>query len=124
MFPETVKEHIECANVMDLIRIEPVDMTFSVEVAEHILPNKSRQLVENLVYNTKKYIVFSAAPLGQTGVGHINLRKIEFWKMLFSDYGFFEYNSDRLKDIFRNLSCRSKYVRVVTRNIHLFQKDV
>ena len=63
------------------------DCVISFEVAEHINPNGTDIFVNNLVKYTNKYIIFTAAPPGQPGRGHINLRKRNFWIKLIESKG-------------------------------------
>lgn len=55
------------------------DCVVSFEVAEHIDPNGTEKFIENLTDLSNGYIVMTAAPLGQRGTGHINLRDKTFW---------------------------------------------
>lgn len=64
------------------------DLVQSLEVAEHIQPDRSEQFVENLVRHTGRYVLFSAAPRGQGGEHHINEQSYEFWRQLFQRSGF------------------------------------
>jgi SAM-dependent methyltransferase len=63
------------------------DLVTCVEVAEHLDRRCSNQLVENCVTYGER-VFFTAAPPGQTGVGHINLQPREFWFDLFARNGF------------------------------------
>jgi hypothetical protein len=75
------------------------DLILCIETAEHIPPSKSEQLVRNLVRNTTEYgmIIFSAAPPGQQGTGHINCQPKSFWIELFDKYGAYVHNEDTEK---------------------------
>lgn len=63
------------------------DLVVCIEVAEHIPRRHSQQLVENCA-SLGDQVCFTAAPKGQAGVGHINLRPYSFWIDLFSRHGF------------------------------------
>ena len=63
------------------------DLLICFEVAEHILNKHSHQLVKNCTKNGRT-ILFTAAPVGQGGVGHINEHPYEFWISLFKKEGF------------------------------------
>lgn len=63
------------------------DLVVCIEVAEHIQRRHSRRLVENCT-SLGGQICFTAAPAGQGGVGHINLRPHSFWIELFARRGF------------------------------------
>lgn len=53
---------------------EPADLILSLEVGEHIPPDKENIFLDNLVHNSKKYIILSWAIPNQKGDGHVNCR--------------------------------------------------
>ena len=61
------------------------DMAICIEVAEHINPKGSDMLVEN-ISSTAKMCVFTAAPPGQGGCGHVNEMPKEYWSNLFGAF--------------------------------------
>ena len=63
------------------------DLVVCMEVAEHIRAKDSRQLVENCT-SCGRQVCFTAAPPGQSGIGHINLQPYSFWIGLFAEKGF------------------------------------
>jgi SAM-dependent methyltransferase len=63
------------------------DLVCCVEVAEHIEPDRSEELVAKLVELAERWIYFTAAPPGQTGRGHINCRPHEEWLEWFGALG-------------------------------------
>lgn len=63
------------------------DLACCVEVAEHIEPERSEELVDSLARLAEKWIYFTAAPPGQSGRGHINCREAEEWLSWFGDCG-------------------------------------
>ncbi len=72
------------------------DMSFCIEVAEHIEPTGSQQLINNIVGATKRLCVFSAAPKSQDGTGHINTHSKGYWIHLFEQGGM-KYNEKQTK---------------------------
>lgn len=66
------------------IKTEPFDTVISFETAEHIDPAGTEQFISNLINATGKRLLFTAAPPGQQGTGHINLRPKQFWLDEFS----------------------------------------
>jgi len=64
------------------------DLVCCVEVAEHIRPSRSEELVYKLCKLSEKYVYFTAAPPGQDGHGHINCRPHYEWKTLFQKKGY------------------------------------
>ncbi len=56
-----------------------VDCVICTEVAEHVPTEYSDSVVENVSSMASAWIVWSAAPPGQGGDGHINLQPPQFW---------------------------------------------
>ena len=71
-----------------------VDLTMSLEVAEHIDRRNSRQFIECLT-TTSDVIMFSAAYEYQGGTDHINENKHSYWAKIFDNLDYTVY------DIFR-----------------------
>lgn len=63
------------------------DLVCCVEVAEHIDPARSRELVTVGTGAARRWIYFTAAPPGQSGRGHINCRPHEEWLGWFAEEG-------------------------------------
>ncbi len=63
------------------------DLVCCVEVAEHIEPARSRELVTTLGRLARRWIYFTAAPPGQAGHGHINCRPHDEWLGWLADAG-------------------------------------
>lgn len=61
------------------------DLVACVEVAEHIEPERSEELVASLVDHARRWIYFTAAPPGQRGRGHINCRPHREWIRWFEE---------------------------------------
>lgn len=55
------------------------DLACCVEMAEHIKPSRSEELVDKLCSLSEKWVFFTAAPPGQGGRGHINCRPMTDW---------------------------------------------
>lgn len=62
-----------------------------LEVAEHIPPERSEALVQNLTRHAD-HVLFSAAEPGQGGHNHINEQTPEYWRELFRRHGFQAYD--------------------------------
>src|SRR6202140_5313979 len=58
-----------------------------LEVAEHLPESAADALIGSLVRHGE-VIVFSAAPPGQGGHGHVNERSYDYWRALFSGRGY------------------------------------
>jgi len=83
--PERIRPYIEYRDCTEPINAGIFDTVISFETAEHIEPEGTNQFILNLVNATGKTLLFTAAPLGQGGTGHINCRPKEFWIMELSD---------------------------------------
>lgn len=55
------------------------DAVLSFETAEHIDPSGTVTFIYNITDCVGKHLLFTAAPPGQQGTGHINLHPREFW---------------------------------------------
>lgn len=62
------------------------DLAFCFEVAEHVPPDLGDALVAFLAA-TAKEILFTAAPPGQGGTGHINEQPMAYWETRFALHG-------------------------------------
>ncbi|KKL08487.1 hypothetical protein LCGC14_2575390, partial [marine sediment metagenome] len=77
---EKMKPYIHYGDITIPLELEKTfDCCISVEVAEHILPEKSKQFLDNLTKYTDKYIIMTAAPPGQRGTQHFNLQEKSYW---------------------------------------------
>lgn len=65
------------------------DVVLSIEVLEHIPVKYHTRIIEFLVNKTKKFLVFSAAPPKQNGIGHIPeaMKLKSHWISIFSEKG-------------------------------------
>jgi len=70
------------------------DLITCLEVAEHLMPECSEDLVRNLCKHGD-VVLFSAATRGQGGENHINERSLSFWQGLFSEAGFSAFDAIR-----------------------------
>lgn len=75
-----------------------LDMAICLEVAEHLNQSVSSELVYWLT-KVAPVVVFSAAVLGQGGVGHINLQPRDFWHRQFTRHSFL--CADRIREQLR-----------------------
>lgn len=63
------------------------DLCLSIEVAEHLPESSAGLFCQNLT-DAASFIVFSAALVGQTGIGHINEQNPRYWVDRFWDLNF------------------------------------
>jgi SAM-dependent methyltransferase len=68
------------------------DLVQSLEVAEHIAPERSADFVSNVVRHSRGIVAFSAAVPGQGGEYHINEQPLEFWRDLFLLHGYHAFD--------------------------------
>lgn len=113
-------------NLKDLITIGDFSMINGqyeliccIEVAEHIEPRRSKELVRSLTEASTKYIFFTAAPPGQDGHGHINCRPHRHWIKWFNEEGWRIDNSYNL--ISKDLK-QLKIARYLRSNFMIFSK--
>ena len=82
---DDVKPHVSIGDFGDMTG--SYELVCCVEVAEHIPPARSEELVRVLASLAEQWIYFTAAPPGQSGHGHINCRPHEEWLHMFGDHG-------------------------------------
>ena len=73
------------------------DLVCCVEVAEHIPPERSRDLVAAVTGLARSWIYFTAALPGQTGRGHVNCRPHEEWLSWFDEAGWQQHDTLTLR---------------------------
>jgi 2-polyprenyl-3-methyl-5-hydroxy-6-metoxy-1,4-benzoquinol methylase len=64
----------------------PFDVAYSFEVAEHVPEPIGQKLVE-FIASQAPHVVFTAAPPGQIGMGHINCQPQRYWIEQFARCG-------------------------------------
>ena len=104
---ETNVGKIYNTSILDKIKEEPADLTFTCTVLIHINPNHLKKVYENLVNKTKRYVIvaeyYNPTPVKINYRGHKNkLFKRDFAGDLINDYNLklidygFIYNKDEL----------------------------
>ncbi len=63
------------------------DLATCLEVGEHLPGRHSRYLVQQLT-SAAPQVLFSAAPPGQGGGGHINCQPLSYWRKILEEFGF------------------------------------
>ena len=66
---------------------ERFDLAMSLEVAEHLPPERAETFVDDLI-SFSDLVMFSAAVPHQGGVGHINEQPLSYWIELFEKRGY------------------------------------
>ena len=121
-FVKIIESHIIYGDVTnDLHLNRKFDCCTSFEVAEHLSPFSSSNFVNNLTKYSDKYIIFTAAPPGQPGTGHINCRDKHFWVEKIENKGFrFQEHMINEIQIAWKIFDAPDYV---LRNLMVFQKE-
>ena len=121
--PEEIRDHVCHGDVMKP-HLTNYDMVICLGVAEHILPEKSDILVAN-VCMARRWIIFSAAKPGQGGCGHINEQPWTYWRSLFGNRGWGQSEEDTLtlRNIYANLTHKSRYSRFMGRSVRVLTKS-
>jgi SAM-dependent methyltransferase len=102
------QQGVDCHS-LDLEKFSPsqttltADLVYSFEVAEHLPPSLADKFV-NVIMMLGPIVVFTAAHLGQGGIGHINEQPLNYWIRRFEQGGFdlSEVETERLRESFRN----------------------
>lgn len=71
-----------------IIETPATDFVCSLEVAEHLAATTAAAYVALLIRHHPKRVFFTAAPIGQPGVGHVNCRPFSYWIGLFNAHGY------------------------------------
>jgi hypothetical protein len=58
---------------------ERASAVICMEVAEHIDESEADRVVEKVVSTVEKTLIWTAAAIGQGGIGHINCQPKEYW---------------------------------------------
>lgn len=87
--PEEIKPYVAKVDCTFPIKTQKYDCVISFETAEHIEPSRTDTFIQNIVnaVSNKGYILFTAAPPGQDGTGHINCLEKDEWITQFAKTG-------------------------------------
>ena len=85
VLPPALQSRVQIGDFSELLGSH--DLVCCVEVAEHIEPHRTDDLVRALTGAARGTIYFTAAPPGQGGHGHINCRPREDWISRFASRG-------------------------------------
>ena len=106
---------------MDLAREFPqpieADLAVCLEFAEHMPNNKAHDIVDFLA-RSANVVLFSAAIPGQMGSGHINCKPPRYWKGLFSERGYTQFDTVRPK-----ILCDQRVHYWYRQNIYLYVSE-
>jgi hypothetical protein len=98
------------------------DICMCLEVAEHIEPEFADTIVINCC-SSSDLILFTAAPPGQEGLGHVNLQKPEYWFEKFKAQGYIN-RSDKVLELRNRLTSwkHKKGIKAYYDNAMVFEK--
>lgn len=96
------------------------DACFCIEVAEHLPARSGPGLVSGLAAMSD-VVVFSAAPPGQKGSHHVNLRPPAYWIDAFSEHGF--QLSDLTADLKIAIADVQSEARYIQANLMVFASE-
>jgi SAM-dependent methyltransferase len=82
-----IKDSVQILDLAQPVHVGTFDLVISTEVAEHLPKKAAASFVANLTSAAERTIVFSAAPPGQWGDGHINCQPKAYWIDLFERQG-------------------------------------
>jgi len=105
-------------DIPEKINNREYDLVFSMEVMEHIDRKYHDDIFDFLCEKSNKFIVFSAARMGQFGHGHIACRNQEDWRSEFPKRGF-KFNpemTEKIRKASNEINVNHK------RNVQVFEK--
>ncbi|HQT78222.1 MAG TPA: class I SAM-dependent methyltransferase [Rhodopila sp.] len=86
------QHRFRCHDLQQPLEIERrFDLAMSLEVAEHLPPERAESFVGDLT-SLADIVVFSAAIPGQTGTNHLHERWQDYWAELFHKRGYFTFD--------------------------------
>lgn len=98
------------------------DLVICLEVAEHLPKPASGVLVATICKHASQHILFSSAPPGQRGTGHVNLQPQDFWRKRFEGHRC-NFNAERtgqVRQAFENIV--NDVFEFLPRNIQIFSR--
>lgn len=116
----SVGQHITICDMVDDLQIGQFDIAICLETLEHIAAPHADRALDNLT-NASELVVFSAAPPGQGGVGHLNCQPPEYWRDAFARRGF-AYDHDTTCRVIEHVAdCR--HMSWLDNNLMIFVKE-
>lgn len=83
------KENYKQHDLRDPLHLnKQFDLVICVEVAEHISSEFEHILLNTIQDHSKNRILFSAAQVGQPGLGHVNCKSLQYWVQTWQERGF------------------------------------
>jgi hypothetical protein len=113
------KEHLKYQSLLD-ITDENAEVVVCMEVAEHIEPALEDQVVAKVVSAVNKTLIWTAAAIGQGGIGHINCKNKEDWSEKITKAGLVR-NFEREKQLIDDMR-NGYHMGWFTNNLLYFEK--
>lgn len=98
--------------------VQRVDVAYSLEVAEHVPAQYAEKFVKFLT-SCSDNVVFTAAQIGQSGVGHVNCQPASYWIELFAKHGY-EINYNKHDILKKRLGSEARLSRFLVNNLIVF----
>ena len=117
-------DNIMWFDVGKTLALKPVDLIFSIEVAEHIDPPDLDMFIGNLVRFANKWIVFTGSDKPNSP-GHVNPQSNEYWRDKIVSRGTHKYRADLSQTIMD--SCKTiigvpSCLRWFQENLQVFER--
>lgn len=103
------------------------DCVLSVETGEHLQPEGTAGFIDNLKSCSSRLIVLTAAPPGQRGTQHINLRPRSEWIAMITEDRQFAYQSAVVEQTIKTIYSSPFFINgdpppYITRNLMIFSR--
>ncbi len=115
--------HALCEDLQEPLDLERTfDLVLCIEMAEHLPESAADILCDTVVSHASNVIVFTAAPPGQGGTGHINCQPPNYWlaKLRMRGLHYLPEETARIKEKWLEI-CGGKFA-YLARNISIYEK--
>ena len=112
------KSYLQQKSLFDMT--ETAEVTMCIEVAEHIENQHSDTIVDKVYAATEKTLIWTAAQVGQGGIGHINCQPKEYWAEKLVAKGFVR-NKDKENQLLEFIK-QGPYMGWFINNLMIFDK--
>lgn len=98
------------------------DLVLCVEVAEHLPESAAGTLCDTITRHCGRLVVFTAAPPGQGGTGHVNCQPLGYWRTRMEARGlqYLSSQTEQIRHVWAD-TLRGKF-KYLMRNLALFGK--
>jgi len=113
------KEHLTYQSLFD-ITTEQADVVVCMEVAEHIDQEREDEVVAKVVSTVNHTLIWTAAAIGQGGIGHINCKNKNDWADKITKAGLVR-NTDKEEQLIADMR-KGSHMGWFTNNLLYFEK--